>query len=90
MQEANVTCFSRTDGASQVELSSNSKGALGILLAFVSLVFFVFSSQLYPWKAQDHLSAELRRLRSLSVRRVEWTLENCQRPQRAKHVLNTF
>jgi len=28
---------------------------------------------------QDRLSAELRRLRSLSVRRVEWTLENCQR-----------
>jgi len=28
---------------------------------------------------QDRLSAELRRLRSLNVRRVEWTLENCQR-----------
>ena len=33
-------------------------------------------------EAEDRLSAELRRLRSLSVRRVEWTLENCQRPQR--------
>ena len=28
---------------------------------------------------KDRLSAELRRLRSLNVRRVEWTLENCQR-----------
>ena len=56
----------------------------GVFWCFVSLVFFYPNFVYLPWKAQDRLSAELRRLRSLSVRRVEWTLENCQRPQRAK------
>ena len=46
MQEANVTCFSRTDGASQVELSSNSKGAL--VWYFVGVCFPSFLYVFFP------------------------------------------
>ena len=44
-----------------------------------SEVFSNFQVEWIPTSTKDRLSAELRRLRSLNVRRVEWTLENCQR-----------